>query len=202
MSLIHYDRSSFFRHFLFFFVLYRKWCEAQICNILKLIDFLHLLELLKLGVKRLDLERFNMQRYQPPFCFKDASKDISNYNSCICLVDGGKLTPTKSADKQGNDPPPESARTEFTEDETPRATFINNCCRLLLLSDKTPKSYRVAECCLPDVVLVHYKNDSSVLSDLLRDAVYKCGDKRVLSVAFMCHSQDSMIHLCSSVEKV
>ncbi|XP_063710394.1 uncharacterized protein LOC134838953 isoform X6 [Symsagittifera roscoffensis] len=130
-----------------------------------------------------------------------SSNDNIAQNLLADKIDGGKLTPTKSADKQGNDPPPESARTEFTEDETPRATFINNCCRLLLLSDKTPKSYRVAECCLPDVVLVHYKNDSSVLSDLLRDAVYKCGDKRVLSVAFMCHSQDSMIHLCSSVEK-
>ncbi|XP_063710389.1 uncharacterized protein LOC134838953 isoform X2 [Symsagittifera roscoffensis] len=130
-----------------------------------------------------------------------SSNDNIAKNLLADKIDGGKLTPTKSADKQGNDPPPESARTEFTEDETPRATFINNCCRLLLLSDKTPKSYRVAECCLPDVVLVHYKNDSSVLSDLLRDAVYKCGDKRVLSVAFMCHSQDSMIHLCSSVEK-
>ena len=112
----------------------------------------------------------------------------------------GNLLPGNEASQTKD--PPDTSRTDLTEDETPRLQFENNCCRLLLLSDKTPKSYRVAECCLADVVLIHYKNDSSVLNDLLRDAVYKCEGKKVQSVAFMCHSQDAMIHLCSSVEKV
>ena len=88
-----------------------------------------------------------------------------------------------------------------TVDTTPRSREVESY-RLLLLSDKTPKSYRIAECCLSNVILIHFKNDSSLLNDLLQDAIYKCDNKQIDSVAFMCHSQDAMIHLCSSVEKV